>query len=78
MIMIVMKNIVFSLFRNTVWKLQKFSFTQILCEINFEETRSSKTVDFATLGAEFCKIWPVSDFKNCRIDKIKIQSLKIG
>ena len=38
----------------TVWKFQDFSVTQILCEINFGETRTSKTalleaLNFATL-----------------------------
>ena len=35
----------------TVWKLQNFSVTQILCEINLGESRSSKIAIFAISGA---------------------------
>ena len=35
----------------TVWKFQDFSAIQILREINFEESRSSKTVIFVLFGA---------------------------
>ena len=35
----------------TEWKLQDFSVTQILREINFGESGSSKTSVFAILGA---------------------------
>ena len=35
----------------TVWKFQDFSITQILREINFEDSRSGKTAFFAFLGA---------------------------
>ena len=35
----------------TVWKFQDLSFTQILREINFEESRSAKTAVFVILGA---------------------------
>ena len=34
----------------TVWKFQDFSVIQILREINFGESRSSKTAVFAILG----------------------------
>ena len=33
-----------------MWKLKDFSFTHILRKINFGESRSYKTVDFAILG----------------------------
>ena len=35
----------------TVWNFLDFSVTQILREINFGKSRSSKTADFAILGA---------------------------
>ena len=35
----------------TVWKFQDFSITQILREINFEDSRSAKTAIFAILRA---------------------------
>ena len=35
----------------TVWKFQDFSITQILREINFEESGSAKNAVFAILGA---------------------------
>ena len=35
----------------TVWKFQDFSIIQILCEINFVDSRSTKTDIFAILGA---------------------------
>ena len=35
----------------TVWKFEDFSVAQILREITFGESRSSKTVFFAILGA---------------------------
>ena len=34
----------------TVWKIQDFSITQILREINFGEIRSAKTAVFAIFG----------------------------
>ena len=36
---------------HTMWKFQYFSITQILRQINFWDTRSSKTASFAILGA---------------------------
>ena len=35
---------------NTVWKFGDFSVTWILREINFEESRNSKTAIFVILG----------------------------
>ena len=36
---------------STVWKFQDFSVTQILREINYGESRKSKTAVFAIFGA---------------------------
>ena len=42
----------------TLWKFQDLSITQILREINFEESRSSKIDLFAILGAlKILLIW---------------------
>ena len=35
----------------TVWKFQDFCITEILREINFEDSRSAKSAVFAILGA---------------------------
>ena len=48
-------------FISTVWKFLKFSTTQILREINFEDSRSLKTAIFAiseALNFAFGKIQP--------------------
>ena len=42
-----------------VWKFQDISVIQSLCEINFKESRSSKTAVFAILGAVKFVGWPV-------------------
>ena len=61
-----------------MWKLQDFSVTQILREIIFEESRSSKTVIFAILGAlSFANLVNFSFQKVQKFIKIKIQSLEI-
>ena len=39
---------------HTVWKIQDFSVTKILHEINLGECRSFETVVFANLGALKC------------------------
>ena len=40
---------------STVWKFHAFSVTQILREINFEESRGTETADFDNFrGFEFC------------------------
>ena len=44
----------------TVWKLKDFSVIQILREINFGQSRSSKTAIFAILGALKMLIWAIS------------------
>ena len=42
----------------TVWNFQDFSLIQILREINFGQSRSSKDAIFVILGgSEFCYIW---------------------
>ena len=46
-----------------MWKFQDFSDTQILCEINFGEYRSSKTAVFAFLGLWTLLIWPSKSAK---------------
>ena len=57
--------------RNTVWKFQNFSATQILCEINFGDSNRAKTAIFTILEAlnfeflekfhtEKCKKFPAS------------------
>ena len=45
---------------HTVWKVYDFSITQILREINFLESRSSKPAVFAILGALNFVIWAPS------------------
>ena len=60
----------------TVWKFHDFSVTQILCEINFGEFRTSKFAIFAILGA-----LSIVNLVNCSLQKMqkflrfKIQSL---
>ena len=39
---------------NTLWKFHDFSITQILCEINFWDSRSAKSVIFSHLKALNC------------------------
>ena len=61
---------------NTVWKLQDLTITQILCEINYGESRSSKTTTFALLGAlNFVGLVNFTFQKVQKIHKIKIQNL---
>ena len=59
-----------------MWKFHDFSVTQILREINFEESRSFKTAFITISGAmnfgEFGKIRPSISEK---MHKIKIQGL---
>ena len=60
----------------TVWKLHYFSVTQILREINFGESRSSKTAGFAIVWA--LNMIYLADFSLQKVQKfimIKIQSL---
>ena len=60
---------------HSVWKLQDFSVTQILREINFEASRSSKTAIFAILGSEFDNLTNFNLQQVQKIKKIKIQRL---
>ena len=46
----------------TVWKFQDFYVIQILREINFGESRSSKTVIFSFQGLWILLIWSISAF----------------
>ena len=48
-----------TLLATAVWKFKGFSVIQILREINFKESRSSKTAVFAILGAVKFVGWPV-------------------
>ena len=60
----------------TVWKFQDFSITQILREINFEESGSAKNAVFAILGAVNLVILVNFSFlKVQKFIKIKIHSL---
>ena len=59
-----------------MWKFQDFSITQILREINFEDSRSAKTAIFAILEA--LNFVFLTDFSLQKVQKsiqIKIQSL---
>ena len=59
----------------TVWKIQHFSITQILREINFGECKSSKNAIFAILGAvNFVNLVGFSLQKVQNFINIKIQS----
>ena len=62
------------------WNFQDFSITQILREINFEDSRSGKTAFFAFLGAtnhiiNFVNLVNFSLQKMQKLIKIKIESL---
>jgi len=62
----------------TVWKFHNFSITQILHEINFGESKSSKTAGFAILGAvKFVDLAIFSLQKVQKFIKIKIQNISI-
>ena len=62
--------------QDTFWKLKNFSVIQILREINFGESKSSKTVVFAIFGAlNFVNLVDFSLQKVQKFLKIKIQSL---
>ena len=62
----------------TLWKFHDFSIAQILREINFGESRSSKTAVFAILGAvNFVDLVKFSLQKVQKFIRIKIQSLSI-
>ena len=62
-------------------KFQDFSVTQILCEINFGESRSAKTAGFAILGAlDFVDLvhFSLQNSKSAKIQKfikVIIQSI---
>ena len=61
---------------NTLWKFHDFSVTQILREINVEDSRSAKSADFAILGAvNFVHLVNFSLQKGQKFIKIKIQRL---
>ena len=59
-----------------MWKFQDFSVTQILREINFGESRTSKMAVFAILGAlNFVDLEKLGIQKVQKFVKIKIQGL---
>ena len=63
---------------NTVWKIQDFSVFQILCEIIYGESKSSKNAVFAIPGA--LNIVNLANFCLLKVQKfmikVQIQSLK--
>ena len=62
----------------TVWKFHYFAITQILCEINFGDYVSAKTVVSTILGAlNFAHLVNCSLQKVQKFIKIKIQSLQM-
>ena len=61
----------------TVWQFQDFSVTQILSEINFEESKSSKMAILAKLGdLNFVNLVNFSFQKVQKCMKIKFSSSK--
>ena len=71
-------NLDFTSLHITVWKFQDFCITQIIREINFEHSRSAKTVIFAILRAvNFVQLVNFSFQKVQKFIKIKIQSLSM-
>ena len=61
-----------------MWIFQDFSVIQILLEINFWESRSSKTAIFAILGAlNFVNLVNFSIQKLQKFIKIRIQNFKV-
>ena len=61
-----------------MWKFQNFSFAQILREINFGESRTSKTAVFAVFGAlNFANLVNFNLQKVQKCIKIKVQSPKM-
>ena len=61
-------------FNFTVWKFQDFSVIQILCEINFGESRTLKSATFAALN--FFNLVLVVAFKKCKNSKSKFRPSK--
>ena len=63
--------------QSTVWKFQDFTISQILREINFGESESSKNSVIAIFGAlNFVNLIKFLPSKSAKIhNKIKIQSL---
>ena len=61
---------------NTVWKFKEFSVTEILREINFGESKSSKIAFLVILGApNFVNLVNFSLHKVQKYIKIKSQNL---
>ena len=51
----------------TMWKFQDFQIIQILREINFGESKRSKTANLSFLGLGILLIWKFSLFKSGKI-----------
>ena len=51
---------------STVWKLQDFSVIQILCETNFEGSKSCKSANLPFLGLCILLILYISALKKCK------------
>ena len=62
----------------TVWKFQDFCITEILREINFEDSRSAKSAGFMYLSSWILNLENLSSAKLHKYLEFKIQSLKIG
>ena len=60
---------------NTVWKFQDFSIPHVLPEINFGESRSSKTAVFDIFRALNFVNLVIFSLPKLKIIKVKIQSL---
>ena len=53
-------------YQHTVWKFHHFSVTQILRELNFDESRSPKIAIFCLFGLWILIFWWISAFKECK------------
>ena len=63
--------------RITMWKIQDFSVTQILCEINFGHFEAPKSANLTNSAARNFEFLGIFDIVKCDIfPKIKIQCLK--
>jgi len=53
--------------QDTVWKIEDFSITQILCEIKFGDSRSAKSVIFTHLVALYSSFYEFLQFLKAEI-----------
>ena len=66
-------------FPYTVWKFENSAITQILCEINFGDSRSAKTAVFAILEVVILLFWSIPAFKKCKnSQKSKFRASECG